>query len=41
MVTKTYLPSYICESSDSSDNSGSSDSSDSSDQNNLFTKKKF
>ena len=31
MVTKTYLPSNLCDSSDSSDSSGSCDSSDSSD----------
>ena len=31
MVTKTYLPSNLCDSSDSSDSIGSCDSSDSSD----------
>ena len=31
MVTKTYLPSYPCDSSDGSDSIDSSDSSDSSD----------
>ena len=45
MVTKAYLPTYLCDSSDSSDssdsiassdNSESSDSSDSSDQNYFF-----
>ena len=49
MVTKTYLPSYLCDSSDvsdstdsndRSDNSDSSDSSDSSDQNTFCTEKK-
>ena len=31
MVTKTYLPSYLCDSSDSSDSSDTCDSSDSRD----------
>ena len=35
MVTKTYLPYYLCDRSDGSD------SSDSSDQNTIFTKKLF
>ena len=38
MGTKSYLPSYLCASSDSSD---SSDSCDSSDQKTLSTKKKL
>ena len=43
MVTKSYLPSNLCDNSDSCDSSGSSDSSDSSDgsdcsdQKNYFT----
>ena len=37
-VTKTYVPSYLYDSSDSSD---SCDSSDSSDQNTFFTNKKM
>ena len=47
MVTKTYLPSYLCDSSDVSDRSDSSDSSDSSnsgdssDHKTLFTKTIF
>ena len=42
MVTKTYLPSNLCDSSDSSDSiesCDSSDSSDSSDQKNCVLKK--
>ena len=44
MVTNTYLPSYLCDSSDGSDSSESSDNNDScesSDQKNLFTKTTF
>ena len=47
MVTKTYLPSNLCESSDSSDGCDSSDSidsidsSDSNDQRTFFTPKKL
>ena len=36
MVTKTYLPSNLCDSSDSSDNSDSCDSSDNSDSSVLW-----
>ena len=38
-VTKTYLPTYLWDSSDSRDSRDSSDSSDSSDQITLYTKK--
>ena len=53
MVTKTFLPYYICDSNDGSDSSNSSDSSDSSDifdssdssdrsnKQTFFTKKSF
>ena len=47
MVTKTYLPCYLCDGSDisdisdSSNSSDSSDSSDSSNQKDFFTKKIF
>ena len=52
MVTKTYLPSKLCDSSDSNDSSDSRDSSDSSDRSDkknapnklllfFFTKKNF
>ena len=47
MVANTYLPSYLCDSSDGSDSGDSSDSSDSndgfdsSDQQTLFTKTIF
>ena len=41
MVTETYLPSNLCDSSDSSDSSDSYDSSDSSDQIKFFHKKNF
>ena len=44
MVTKTYLPSYLCDisdSSDSSDTSDTSDSNDSSDGSDSSTKKTF
>ena len=47
MVTKTYLPSYLCGSSEVSESSDTSDSSDSSeisysgDQNTLFFTKKL
>ena len=47
MVTKTYKPSYLCDSSDGRDGSDSGDSSDSRDSSeeknikNLFAKTKF
>ena len=47
MVTKTYLPSDLCDSNDSSDSSDNSDSCDSSDNSDssdntfFFTKKNF
>ena len=41
MVTKTYLPSFICDSSDGSDSSDSSDSSDNSDISDSSDQKTF
>ena len=41
MVTKTYLPTYLGDSSDSCDSSDSSENNDSGDQNTFFTKQLF
>ena len=41
IVTKTYLPAYLCNSSDICDSNDSSDSSDSSDQKNIFPQNTF